>query len=384
MYALTERQIKIKREVQEFAARYIDERSVQKWCAQHGLPDEVMRAYLESGLGLYGAPETFGGVPATYSEQMVLIEETARLAGTVLPFGLQTYNLMLLSAIGEGEQIGHLRETYRETGFPGFSIAITEPQSGSDVFFMKTRVDEFDGRLVMNGVKTFVGNGEYAPSIMVVAIDSATPNDEPSYSFWLVPRACKGIRTYPMSAIGWHTQPFCEIEFDNVEVKPEYLLGRRGFGRDFLFHSFGMGRCNVAASSLGLARAAMEDAVLFASRRQTFGHRLVDYQMIDELLVDMETNLINMRNFLYETVEEIDEGRMDYAKIAMMKRYVTNAAFDVADKAMKVFGGLGYTSQMRISRIWLDCRGNQFAEGTEQIMVRASVKKVVNSYLAKS
>jgi alkylation response protein AidB-like acyl-CoA dehydrogenase len=381
MYTLTERQIQIKREVQEFAARYIDERSVQKWCAQHGLPDEVMRAYLESGLGLYGAPETFGGVPATYSEQMVLIEETARLAGTVLPFGLQTYNLMLLSIIGDDTQIGHLKEIYRETGFPGFSIAITEPQSGSDVFSMKTRVDEVDGRLVMNGVKSFVANGEYAPSIMVAAIDSTAPDGAPTYSFWLVPRASKGIRTYPMNAIGWHTQPFCEIEFNKVEVKPEHLLGRRGFGRDLLYNSFGMGRCHVAASSLGLARAAMEDAVLFASRRQTFGHKLVDYQMIDELLIDMETNLINIRNFLYETVEEIDEGRVNYAKIAMMKRYVTNAAFEVADKAMKVFGGLGYTSQARISRIWLDCRGSQFAEGTEQIMVRAAIKKVINSYL---
>jgi alkylation response protein AidB-like acyl-CoA dehydrogenase len=381
MYVQTEKQIRIKEQVQEFAARYIDERSVQKWCTQHGMPDDVMRAYLESGLGLYGVPEIFGGVPATLSEQMTLTEEMARISGTVLPFGLQSYNLILLSAIGEDEQIGHLKETYRETGFPGFSIAITEPQSGSDVFSMKTHVDEVDGRLVMNGFKTFVGNGEYAPSIMVIGIDTPVSEEGARYSFWLVPRASKGVRTYPMSAIGWHTQPFCEIEFDNVEIKPEYLLGRRGLGKGLLFDSFGMGRCHVAASSLGLARAAMEDAVLFANRRQSFGHKLVEYQMIDELLVDMETNIINMRNFLYETTEEIDKGEINFAKIAMMKRYVTNAAFEVADKAMKVFGGVGFTTQRRISRIWLDCRGSQFAEGTEQIMVRASIKKIINDYI---
>jgi alkylation response protein AidB-like acyl-CoA dehydrogenase len=384
MRKISDSQLEIIRKARVFAAQHVSEGEVQKWCREQGVPSSVMQAFLQSGLGLIGAPVACGGVPASMAEQLTLLEELTRLSATVLPFVLQTYNLALLDGLGESKQVKRILKAFLETGFPDFSIAVSEPQSGSDVFAMRTRVTEERSRLVLNGVKTYVSNGEYAANLMVIATDLPLSAAGDLYSVWMIPLHSPGVSTFPIRKIGWDAQPFCEVCFKDVEVRPQFLLGSRGLGRDILRSSFVLGRCNIAAVALGLARAAIADAVLFATHRQAFGHAITEYQMIDELLVDMETDVTNMESLLYGVAQSIDAGHVDHALISMMKRSVTNTAFRVADNAMKVFGGVGYTEQSRIGRIWRDARGCQIAEGTEQVMVRNAIRHVVRKHLSES
>jgi alkylation response protein AidB-like acyl-CoA dehydrogenase len=368
--------------VRLFVEENISEELVQQWCQAGGIPDSTLKAFYDSGLALIGAPESFGGTPVSLLTHVLMVEEMAHLTGALTPFIQMAYNILFLDGLGENKQLEHIKEMFVTEGTIGFSAAITEPSSGSDIFSMKTSVTKKNGSIYLNGAKTYVTNGEYAPYLLVIAKDCSNEEDSPTFSFWLVPRGLRGVNTFPIKKIGWDITPFAEVYFDDVELDQKFLVGSQGQGRDYLFRKFGIGRFLTCASSLGLARAAMEDAIKFAHKRMAFGHRIAEYQMIEQMLVEMEIKIVNMQNFLYSTVQDYDDKNSEASlNIFLMKRYIPEAAFEVADLAMKVFGGIGYTNLTRVSRIWRDCRGYQFAEGTEQVMVRNAIRPLVRKYL---
>ena len=126
----------------------------------------------------------------------------------------------------------------------------------------------------------------------------------------------------------------------------------------------------------------MEDAVRYASERTAFGTTVADFQLIQQMLTDMELRLQNMRNMLYRAADKIDKEAEDRRLyVALMKRYIPAAATEVASDAMQILGGIGYTVSQRVSAIWEDCRGNQLAEGTDQVMVRIAAPLILDKYL---
>ena len=125
----------------------------------------------------------------------------------------------------------------------------------------------------------------------------------------------------------------------------------------------------------------MEDAVKHARSRKAFGVQIGRFQQIEQMLVDMEVSIYNMRSMLYRACLAVDNGEDDERlSVALMKRYVPAAATDVASSAMQILGGMGYTEHARVSQIWQDCRGNQIAEGTDQIMVYIAAPLVLDKY----
>lgn len=136
----------------------------------------------------------------------------------------------------------------------------------------------------------------------------------------------------------------------------------------------------LAAHSLGLAQAALEDATRYAAQRETFGKKLYEHQLIAEKLTDMEIKCQNMRNMLYKTAWEFDNGIPVRLDSALCKRYLSTTATEVASEAMQIFGGIGYTTESRIGRIWIDARGDSFAGGTEEIMVHIAGRQIVKKY----
>jgi alkylation response protein AidB-like acyl-CoA dehydrogenase len=177
------------------------------------------------------------------------------------------------------------------------------------------------------------------------------------------------VRTYPISKLGQKILPFSDVVFDHVVVEESYRLSsaaKAGFPQ--LFHMLEVGRVLVCAQSLGLAQAAMDDAVEHARSRTAFGENIGSFQQIQEKLVDMEVTLRNMRYAVYHAAWSFDADEPDKRlTVALMKRYVPKAATHVADAALQIFGGRGYTDDERVSWIWQDCRGNQISEGTDEI-----------------
>lgn len=185
---------------------------------------------------------------------------------------------------------------------------------------------------------------------------------------------------YPVQKIGQSILPFSTVVFENVRLDEPYRLHGKQAGFPQLFHLFEIGRLFSCATALGLAQAAMEDAVAYARTRTAFGTQIANFQQIEQMLTDMEVKLDNMRNSVYKNAWKLDRGCGDRLGVALMKRYVPEAATEVASDAMQIFGGRGYTRNERVSSIWQDCRGFQMAEGTDQIMVYVAAPLIMEKY----
>ncbi len=232
---------------------------------------------------------------------------------------------------------------------------------------MRTSARTSDGRLVLNGTKTFVNNGEVTRLICSLrpSIGYASTGKHPALSFWLVPHDLPGIKVYPVQKIGQSILPFFHRR---VRERP---LGRAvPFARK---SRPGFRSCSIYRGSAGCSRAPrrsvwrkprMEDAVAYARTRTAFGTQIANFQQIEQMLTDMEVKLDTCATTpCTRTRENSTAVGGDRLGVALMKRYVPEAATEVASDAMQIFGGRGYTRNERVSSIWQDCRGFQMAEG---------------------
>ncbi len=380
-FGLTNEQEDIVSVFREFGERTFTTEQVAQWCRDGGLPDAVVAEFAElyfSTLGQAGA-DTFSN---SVMNQTLILEELSRCAGATLPFQNELFNLQIMGGFAERDTFNRILGDYRKTGRLMFSMGVSEPHAGSDTMNMKTNTRTIAGTIYLNGEKTYVNNGEYAPSILVAAIDKDAEQEKyPPLSFWLIPSNLPGITKMPIDKMGQKMLPFASVEFKNVELKPEYRLSGNAGGFRQLFHLLEFGRIFTCASSLGMAQAAMEDAIAFARERKAFGSEIASFQQIEQLLTDMEVSLTNMRSMLYRAVWAIETNQEDKRlAVSLCKRYIPQAATKVASAAMQILGGSGYTEGSRVSRIWEDCRGNQIAEGTDQIMVYISAPLIMDKY----
>ncbi|MGI6590674.1 MAG: acyl-CoA dehydrogenase family protein [Eggerthellaceae bacterium] len=382
-FELTDEQQQVVSAFREFGERVFTPEAVLQWRDDQGLPDDVVQEFVQLYFGLLDH-HGHRALEGSLLMQALIIEELSRCSGSTLPFQNDLFYLHIMAGFASDADLSTVVDNYRDTGRVMFALAVSEPQGGSDTMNMKTRVERVGGRLFLNGEKTFVNNGEYAPYLLIAAIDGEVPPTDryAQLALWLVPRRQKGIYAYPISKIGQPMLPFASMRFENVELEPEWrLTGSKG-GFPLLFALLERGRIFTCASSLGMAQAAMEDAVRYSSGRKAFGTKVTDFQLIQEKMTDMELRLQNMRSILYKAASDIDRDAPDHRlTVALMKRYIPQAATQVASDAMQILGGMGYTTSQRISAIWEDCRGNQLAEGTDEIMVRIAAPLIQRKYL---
>lgn len=381
-FNLSSEQKKLVASFRAFGTEVFTPDHVSQWCKDQGLPDDVMKRFVDTYYK-FADKESTSAAGHSLLDQALIIEELSRCAGATLPFQNDLFNLQIVDALSEAGNVDSAVADYRETGRLMFALAISEPDGGSDVMSMKTSTRTLDGKIVLNGRKSYVNNGEYAPYIVVAAIDADAQTDDsyPALALWLVPRNHKGIAAVPIDKIGQDMLPFASLSFQDVELKPEYRISAEHGDFRRLFQMLEYGRVLLCASSLGMAQAAMEDACAHARSRKAFGVQVGRFQQIETMLTDMELRLTNMRSILYRAAWAVDKGDSERRlAVALMKRYIPETSVEVASDAMQILGGLGYTESSRTCRVWRDCRGNQIAEGTDQIMVYIAAPLIVEKY----
>lgn len=380
-FGLTDEQELILESVREFASRYYTEEKIAEMYAAGRTPDDVLQAYLETGLGFMGLPEEYGGVPCDNVTLGLIVEEIAHSTGSTTPFLNYTLSMRDMFEFGSEEQIKLAFDEYNKTGQPMFSLAFSEPAAGSDNSAMTcVTKKQADGTYVLNGQKTWVTMGEVFPYALVIAKDEDPARENRNMTMWLVPKELKGVSTAPLHKIGQQIMPFCEMYFDDVVLTEDMRVGEQGQGFMNLMKNFELERCFICAQDLGLAQAAMDDAAAYVSERITFGKPISNYQLIQEKLTDMETVLQNARNMLYKTLWKIDNGQSVRIDSALLKRYCGQKLNWVASEALQIFGGLGFTTETRVGRLWLDTRGNDIAGGTSEIMVYIAGRQLAKKY----
>lgn len=342
-------------------------------------PSKVMDALQESGFYLLGLPEEYGGTPLDTVTYFMAIEEFSRF---LPPCGWPragSFNEMLV--LGSDEQKRLCAELTKQ-GKIAFSFCISEPGAGSDNNAMTTTATRRNGKVYIRGQKTFCTFGVEAP-YMLVATRDVEADSRANTTFWLFPKDLPGVTVTPIDKIGWHMASSCDAFFDDVEIREDDMVGPEGGAFPQLKKNFEMERLTNCAMVLGMARTAYEDAAAYAASRVQFGKTIGSYQLIQEKLTYMAIMLRNMSDRLYHVAWLRDQGEDIQFESALAKLYCVESAFKIADDAMQIMGGVGWTEDCRISRIWRDIRAYQFTDGTNQIMIHIAGRKIVKDHMPR-
>ncbi len=388
-FTLSKEQRRILEKVHDFGERNFTLENIQRWKKEQSLPDTVIQEFLSYDFGFLELVTHSAPDHSNLYILCLILEELSRMAGAVLPFQADIFNLYVLSRMSDRSMLDSFKDDYARTGRLRFSFAASEPGAGSDSRAMTTAVKTVDGRLFLNGHKTFVNNGEFTPLIVVAAIDGDAKakalGSPASISLWMVPCDLQGVKTYPIEKRGQRMLPFSDVVFENVEITENYRISVGSESFIDLFQVFEWGRVITCAAAAGMAQAAMDDAMAYAHKREAFGTHIAGFQQIALLLTEMETKIVNMRHHLYRAALSIDGNLPDSRLNAVLaKYYIPKASVEVASSAIQIFGGRGYTENERVYGIWEDCRGMQIMEGTDQVMVHIAGPLLKRKYFGVS
>jgi alkylation response protein AidB-like acyl-CoA dehydrogenase len=248
------------------------------------------------------------------------------------------------------------------------SYCLTEPGSGSDAASLKTKAVKDGDHYVVTGSKAFIsGGGENEIYVTMVRTGQDGPK---GISALVIEKDMPGVSFGAQEKkLGWHSQPTCQVNFDEVRVPAENLVGAEGEGFRIAMMGLDGGRLNIGACSLGGAQRCLDESVRYTKERKAFGQAIADFQATQFTLADMETELQAARIFLYAAAVKVTENAPDKTRFAAMaKRLATDTGSSVVDRALQLHGGYGYLQDYPIERFWRDLRVHSILEGTNQIM----------------
>jgi alkylation response protein AidB-like acyl-CoA dehydrogenase len=323
-------------------------------------------------IGIYGlaVPEEYGGSPVSMPCYVRVTEELARgwmsLAGAM---GGHTVVAKLLTLFGTDEQ----KRTYlppMATGELRATMALTEPGGGSDLQNMSTTAlpDGADG-LVINGSKTWISNARR--SGLIALLCKTDPNATPRHKGISIALAEHGPGlsvSRDLPKLGYKGIESCELSFDNYRLPAAAILGgRTGEGFSQMMKGLETGRIQVAARALGVATAALEDALAYAQQRESFGRPIWKHQAVGNYLADMATKLTAARQLTRYAAERYDSGERCDMEAGMAKLFASEIAMEIALDAVRIHGGYGYSTEYDVERYFRDAPLMIVGEGTNEI-----------------
>jgi alkylation response protein AidB-like acyl-CoA dehydrogenase len=265
--------------------------------------------------------------------------------------------------------------------------AITEPDSGSDALGgMRTSAKRDGDEYVINGQKTWITNGPYADTIVLYAkLDEGSGEEMRNRRVltFVLDKGMPGLeQAKPMRKMGQHGSPTGEVFLSDVRVGRDRLLGEseetKGGGRESAKDNFVAERAGVAAMSLGIIEECVKLSIDYAKHRRLWGTAIADFQLIQLKLAQMEVARINVRNMVFAHIERSAAGAVPtLAEASAMKLYAAQAACQVADDAIQIFGGNGYIAEYRVEQLSRDARVLRIYAGTDEMQVVAIAKDLV-------
>lgn len=374
----TEEQELLLESLREVVRRHGSEEHMKECDEKGEYPVKLIHALHEAGFDMLGVPEEYGGTPVDMLTIVMYHEEFARICTGAYACECVALAMEDMIQFGSEKQMQDCIDAINNELTP-FSLGFTEPQAGSDTSSISTTYNRKDGKVYINGHKTFITRADRAPHMLCCAIDGSKP-DEKVFTTWWVPMNTLGVTIKPIPKVGWNMLHCCDVYLDNVELNEEDMVGEEGKGFINLMKNFEIERLLVSATALGEATMAFQEAAAYASKRTQFGKPIGRFQLIQEKLVQMQIKIENMRNFVYKCAWMYDNSMEVNSMIAMCKYFCTRASFEIVNDAMQIFGGLGYSSEMKIGRLWRNVRVYGIAGGTEEIMIHIAGRAIVREY----
>jgi alkylation response protein AidB-like acyl-CoA dehydrogenase len=366
-FELTDEQLQIQEMARQFTADAITPHAAE-WDEKHIFPRDTVRAAGELGFGGVYVSEESGGIGLGRLEAALIMEAMSYGCPSTAAF-ISIHNMAswMIDRFG-GQAVKDKYLPKLVTLEQIASYCLTEAGAGSDAAALKTRAVRDGDHYVVTGSKQFISGGgenevyvcmvrtgeEGAKGISCMVIEK----DMPGVSFGAQERK-----------LGWHSQPTAQVNFDEVRVPVENIVGGEGEGFRIAMMGLDGGRLNIGACSLGGAQRCLDEAVTYTRDRKQFGQAISDFQNTQFTLADMGTELEAARALLYLAAAKVTANAPDKTKFAAMaKRFATDTGSSVADRALQLHGGYGYLMDYPIERIWRDLRVHSILEGTNQVM----------------
>ncbi|WP_367324618.1 acyl-CoA dehydrogenase family protein [Streptomyces sp. HUAS ZL42] len=329
-------------------------------------PREVFTLLSESGLLGLPYDSEYGGGDQPYEVYLQVLEELAAARLTVgLGVSVHTLASYALATYGTKEQqVEHL-PAMLGGGLLG-AYCLSEPSSGSDAAALRTKAVREGGEWVITGTKAWITHGGIADFYTVMA---RTGEEGPrGITAFLVPGDAEGLSAAaPEKKMGMRGSPTAQVHFDGVRVGDDRRIGDEGQGFAIALSALDSGRLGIAACAIGVAQAALDEAVAYAAGRQQFGRPISDFQGLRFMLADMATQIEAGRALYLAAARLRDAGRPFAKQAAMAKLHCTDTAMKVTTDAVQFLGGYGYTADFPVERYMREAKVLQIVEGTNQI-----------------
>ena len=335
---------------------------------EHRYPAEIFDRL--GALDVMGVPisEEYGGLGGDQLMYALVCEELGRVSGSIglsyaahvslasKPlelFGTHEQKERWLRPLAEGEEIG--------------GWALTEPSSGSDASNMDTLAEKEGDEYVLNGTKQFITNASEAGSVLVKAVTDPDAGYD-GISTFIVDPADDGFEvTTIWDKMGLNASPTCEIQLDDVRLPEDRLLGNEGDGWDQTKKTLDGGRISIAALSVGLGQGAYEAAKSYATEREQFGQPISEFDAVRNKIVAMHRKAERARLLTHKAATKYDAGADVNRLSALAKLDASEAAREIAEDAVQVLGGYGYTTDFAPQRFYRDAKLMEIGEGTSEI-----------------
>lgn len=328
-------------------------------------PEGVFAQLGAAGLLSLPQPEEWGGGGQPYEVYLQVLEEiAARWAAVGVAVSVHSLSSHPLLAYGSEEQ--------KKRWLPGMlsgeqigAYSLSEPQAGSDAAALNCRATRDGDAYVLNGSKAWITHGGKADFYTLFA---RTGEGSKGISCFLVPGDLDGLSFgKPEEKMGLHAVPTTSAFYDNARLDADRLIGQEGQGLSIAFSALDSGRLGIAAVAVGIAQAALDEAVRYANERTTFGRKIADHQGLGFLLADMAAAVVSARATYLDAARRRDLGLPYSTQASVAKLIATDAAMKVTTDAVQVFGGVGYTRDFRVERYMREAKITQIFEGTNQI-----------------
>ncbi|MBX6317632.1 acyl-CoA dehydrogenase family protein [Pigmentiphaga sp.] len=349
------------------------------------VPPEVIEEMKQMGLFGLGIPEEYGGC-----ELDLMQELQVQMA---FSYTSPAFRLVFWPNVGIGSKGIVLAgtEEQKRKYLPGLAsgelraaFCLTEPDVGSDAANLKTRAERDGDTLVINGTKRFITNATRAHVFTVMArTDPSTPGAG-GISAIIVERDTPGLHIGKAEKkLGQRGSPISDVIFEDVRVPISNVIGgERGLGQGFkiAMQVLDSGRISVAASAVGMARRLIDEAARYAVQRKQFGQPIANFQLIQAMLADSETEYLAGHSLVMQAAETLQRGGDARSLAAAAKYFCSEALSRIADRALQIHGGSGYVAEHHVERLYRDARALRIYEGTSQVLQLVIARAMLKRY----
>ncbi|XP_034716634.1 short/branched chain specific acyl-CoA dehydrogenase, mitochondrial [Etheostoma cragini] len=369
--------------MREAVKKYAQERIapfVSKMDENSAMDEEVLKSLFEQGLmGIEIEPE-YNGTGSSFFSSILVIEELAKVdpSVAVLCDIQNTLINTLFAKLGTAAQKEHYLSRL-STDMIG-SFCLSEAESGSDAFSLKTRAEKHKDYYIINGSKMWISNAEHAGVFLVMA------NVDPSAGYrgitcFIVDRDTEGLEICKKeNKLGLRASSTCPLNFDNVKVPEKNILGQVGQGYKYAIGMLNEGRIGIAAQMLGLAQGCFDHTIPYTRQRVQFGKRIFDFQGMQHQIAHVATQIEAGRVLTYNAARLKEAGRPFIKEACMAKYFTAEVATLTTSKCIEWMGGVGFTKDYPIEKYYRDCKIGTIYEGTTNVQLSTIAKFIDKEY----